>query len=642
MFFILTHTLSLTAQTAMTKDSIAHYRLGEIVILGEILPDNSILPVYEIKKSTIQQLDATSASDLLEYTPGLYFSLSGKNEHTFRIRGFEQRQVNVYLDGIPISVPFDGVVDISQLGGDSFENVRISKGVSSVLYGTNTLGGSVNIITTLPGKDFSYRLRAEGSHQGRWFGNMQVSGGWNLLRYAVSLSREDAPDFTLPADRPPLKNQTGDTRNNSTFTKNSGTIKLHYGLHPAHRLGFHLNIIQNKFHIPPNALEDRPRYWRFPEWQKNVISLNSQHILSDQFILRSVWYYDNYQNVLKAYRDASYSDLRFTSIYDDYSLGAILYPQIHYLKWGGTRGIISYKRDVHREKAADSDPYSKFSMETVTAGFEQEVRLSGHWQVLLGAEGSYLNPLVVDEGELREPILLGNAQLALKYSVFDQLNFEGSLGTKSRFPTLKELYSERLGRNMANPDLKHERAMNMEAGMRWRDDVGSLNISIFQNYLDDHIVNTRLEGGEQQFQNIGEAVFRGVEIETRRKVGNLDIITNYTYLNARNNTSERTADFLPYRPTHRINGLLHWAITQKLGVHGEGIYTADQYYQNPQNLDWEKLNDFAVINLKIGFRINRLIYSYFRTNNLFDSFYFSEYGIPMPGRELILGLRISG
>ncbi|UCF63276.1 MAG: TonB-dependent receptor [bacterium] len=632
--------LMVNAQIPTKSDSLPQYRLSEIVVLGERLPESEVLPLYEIKQEEIQQLDATSARNLMEYVPGVYFSLTERNEYTFRLRGFEQRQVNVYLDGIPISVPFDGVVDIAQLGGDNFENVRISKGISSVLYGANTLGGNVNLITTYPSKSLHYRLRAEGSDQGRWFGNIQVSSGWKELRYSAGFSHEQSPNFTLPSDTPPLKNNRGTARDNSAFRKNSGAIKLHYHLHPSHRIGLHLNIIQNRFNVPPNALEERPRYWRFPEWQKNVVSLNSEHLFSDQFILRSVWYFDSYHNVLDAYQDSTYSELRFRSTYDDYSFGAILYPQFHYFTWGDTRGILSYKQDVHREKAADSDPYSKFSMHTITFGLEQYVQLSPDWRAMLGADGSYLNPLYADGGELREAIFLGNLQLTLNYSFLDLFKMIGSLSTNSRYPTLKELYSERLDQNIANPGLEHERALNMEIGFRFNDDEGYSNITLFNSRLTDLITNVHIEEGISQYQNIGKANLRGFELEVGRNLGNLNINTNYTYLQTLNQTSDRVTDYLAYRPKHRINGLLDFTFLERMRLHAEGSYTSDQYYQNPDNLQWEKLNDFGVVNVKFEFQLTPITLIYLRGNNLYDSFYFTEYGIPMPGREIILGVKL--
>jgi len=637
---ILQAVLEVTAQTPAKSDSLPEYRLSEIVVLGERLPEHEVLPVYEIEQEEIRQLDATSARNLMEYVPGVYISLTERNEYTFRLRGFEQRQVNVYLDGIPISVPFDGVVDIAQLGGDNFENVRISKGISSVLYGANTLGGNINIITALPGKSLHYRFRAEGSDQGRWFGNIQVSGGWKQLRYSAGLSHQQAPNFSLPSDTPPLKNNQGTTRNNSAYRKNSGVVKLHYHLHPSHRIGLHLNIIHNRFNVPPNALEERPRYWRFPEWQKNVISINSEHLLSEHFVLRAVGYYDAYRNILDAYQDSSFSELRFNSIYDDYSLGIIFYPQLHYFNRGDTRGIVSYKQDVHREKSDDSDPYSKFSMSTLTLGVEQQLHLSSGWQALLGGDVSYLKPRYADGTQLREPIFLGNVQFSLKYEFLDFFKMTGSIGSRSRFPTLKELYSELLDRNIPNPDLKHERALNMDLSFAFNDDEGFTGFTLFNSALTDLITTVYAGEGLNQFQNIGQAHLRGFELEVGRYIGNLMISTNYTYLQAQNKSADRETDYLPYRPKHRINGLLNFTFLTRFDLRAEGSYTADQHYQNPDNLQWEELNDIGLVNLKFEVHVTPLIGIYLRGNNLYDTFYFSEYGIPMPGRELILGVKL--
>lgn len=74
----------------------------------------------------------------------------------------------------------------------------------------------------------------------------------------------------------------------------------------------------------------------------------------------------------------------------------------------------------------------------------------------------------------------------------------------------------------------------------------------------------------------------------------------------------------------------------------EFSYYANQYYQNPDNLRWEKLNNYSVLNGRGELNFTHHFSMYLRVNNLLDTFYYSEYGIPMPGREFLLGIRING
>lgn len=627
-------------------DSIPEYKLSEIVVLGERLPAVETISVYEMAGYQVERLDVKNAQDALNYVPGLYFSRSTKNETTFRIRGFEQRQVHIYLDGVPISLPYNGLVDISQLTGDNFESIRVAKGASSVLYGANTLGGTINLITALPSRTFSYKLRAETSPKGKFFGNFLVSGSWQRLRYHVSLALDKSPDYTLPRNVPFMDNEDGGERNNSSYGKQSGSLKMQYSLNSANRIGAHLNIIDNRLDVPPNALVERPRYWKFPEWKKNVFSLNTEHIFTSRFLLRSIWFYDNYRNILESYDDDTYTTqtqrYAFTSIYDDYSLGGIIYPHLSWSSDNISRGIISYKQDVHREKADPTSDFSKYSTYILTVGAEHEVNFYEDWQAMLGVDGDYLKPLSAEGLALRDPIFLINAQISCRYHSSGNWEIYGSLGRKTRFPTMKELYSEQLGRNIPNPDLHYEQSLNSELGGRWITSEGYLESSIFQHYLTDCIENVQIEKGIQQYQNIGKALSRGFEIDLQQKWKFFDISANYIYLQARNKTANRTSQYLEYRPTHQLHGLLYFKPLPFLLLGIEGGYFADQYYQNPDNLLWEKLNDYGLLSIKGDWNFLRPITIYLRVNNLLDTFYYSEYGVPMPGREFLMGIRVNG
>ncbi|MEJ2634716.1 MAG: TonB-dependent receptor [Calditrichia bacterium] len=642
-FILLIFVMLPNLEARTPADTLKTYHMSEIVVLGEKLPQIDMATVHEIHQKQIKLLDIHDARDALKFTPGIYFSRNTKNETTFRLRGFEQRQVSVFLDGVPISVPYDGIVDISQLAGDNIENIRISKGVSSVLYGANTLGGGVNIITGIPKKQHAFQLRLEGSDQSRIYGAMNYYGSLGRLRYVTALSFENAPNFRLPQKTKAMLNENGGARDNSAFQKSSASLKLHYDLNSTHHVGFHVNWIKNRFNVPPNALENRPRYWQFPDWQKNVMSLNSEHLFSGRFVLRTVWYYDKYKNVLQSYDDASYSAqtfrYAFKSIYDDYSLGSILYPEWSILPFGTSHGVISFKQDVHREKAADNAPFQRYSMETWTVGLEQDIRFSQKLLGKAGADLNYLKPFFANNADLRKPILLANGQIAFQYQLGDNRTLHASVGKKSRFPTLKELYSERLDRNIPNPDLKAEHSVNFEIGTGWTGKKINFTVSGFYNRLADLIVNRQLGNGLQQSSNIGRASLWGLETGWQAQWGRVDGNVNYTFLNARNLSDESATKYLEYRPAHRVNAIFSCTLNSRLRVASEASYTASQYYQNPNSLKWEKLNNFALFNLKANYNFSGNSSIYLRINNLTDKFYYSEYGIPMPGREIVTGFR---
>ncbi len=635
-----------SAADSTLKDSLTTYWLNEIVVEGEKLDLMHSVPKQKVDYRTIQAIAPTNATQGLALVPGIYFSRSTKNETTFRLRGFEQRQVSIFLDGIPISVPFNGLVDLAQFAGDNIEEIRVSGNVSSVLYGINTLGGSVNILTGFGRSQDRLRLRSELGDYGRFYTSLKFRGCLNRLQYFTWANFSRSPDFRLAHNPDSMPNEDGGRRDHSSFLKMSGGFKLKYSISSRHQIGLQANLISNRFDIPPNALMSRPRYWKFTRWQRQLFSINSQHHLGNRMLVRSIWFVDRYANTLKSYDDATYSTqtkrYAFTSIYDDYSVGCNIYPEFQWLPLGLTSGLLAFKQDVHRQRSPKTS-FDIYATRLFTIGLQQNWNISSRWFAQLGADWNYLKPVKAAHPPVREPISLLNAQILLNTHVGSNWILYFSTGKKSRFPTLKELYSEYLGRAIANPNLKPEHSFNNEIGLEWRTSRNSLHTALFYNALKDLIASHYIpaENGSSlsQMQNIGKSILYGFEIGFRHSNPKTYLMVNYLFLSARNISRNRSSSHLEYRPKHTVHILAEY-IPGKIVPGGELQWVANQYYQNPDTRSWEKLNNFSLLNFFCHFRFTNHYQAYLRLNNALDAFYYSEFGVPMPGRELVIGVQV--
>ncbi|MCS5517457.1 TonB-dependent receptor plug domain-containing protein [Pseudomonas qingdaonensis] len=70
------------------------------------------------------------------------------------MRGFDRLQVPVYIDGIPTYVPYDGNIDLGRFTTYDLSRIQVDKGFASLLYGPNTLGGAINLVTRRPVQEF--------------------------------------------------------------------------------------------------------------------------------------------------------------------------------------------------------------------------------------------------------------------------------------------------------------------------------------------------------------------------------------------------------------------------------------------------------------------------------------------------------
>ena len=92
-------------------------------------------------------------ADAVNLLPGVTLSETGaRNEKMIYIRGFDIKHVPMFMDGIPIYVPYDGYPDLARFNTFDLSEIIVSKGFTSVLYGPNTMGGAINMVSRRPVK----------------------------------------------------------------------------------------------------------------------------------------------------------------------------------------------------------------------------------------------------------------------------------------------------------------------------------------------------------------------------------------------------------------------------------------------------------------------------------------------------------
>jgi len=177
--------------------------------------------------------------------------------------------------------------------------------------------------------------------------------------------------------------------------------------------------------------------------------------------------------------------------------------------------------------------------------------------------------------------------------------------------------------------------------MKYYLDQGYVQLSLFRNNLNNLITLVELGNETEQMQNIGKARIEGIEFDSKIDIGTFHLLANYTYMQSENKSGGVESKQLEYRPEHRANFLGQWRFQKKMHLTVELNYAANQYYQHPFSLEWEKLNDYVLFNLKFNYSVFEFLNWYVRVNNFTDKNYMSEYGVPMPGREVVSGLRLS-
>lgn len=620
--------------------------------LGEISVDTAVTDTATASKTSNQlyreQFETAgknrSVSDALSMLPGVNITNGTRNEQNILIRGFDQRHVPIFMDGIPVSLPYDGYVDMGKVGLYGVSKIELQTSAPSINFGANALGGAVNVVTRKPVKPFEADLSMEYGRNNLF--STGLSLGTRQEKFYISLagSYEDSDGYMLSSDFHKTDKEDGDERENSDHLSKNANIKL--GLTPSDNseFTFGYNYISSEWGIPHGVL-DSSRYWRMTDWDKKTYYAIAETRFGHATV-RARLYRDEYYNVINSYDDDNYntqtSKKAWQSTYDDYAAGAVLGLTTDIIPRNTVAVTFQYRRDEHRSKGDKGEPWLKYQSDTLYTGIEDAIKLSSKFTLTVGLAYDRNKPVSADnedgsEGkDLRGSISSFSPKAGLIYAHSDKTQFHASVAKTTRFPSLKDLYSTYIdGDYVDNPDLEEETAVNYEAGVKQAlGDFVTLQANLFYSDIDDLITDGTVEvGGEvyDQKQNADKAVYKGFELFLNGTVWDINEFTlSYTYLDAENKSGGRETDKLEERPKHEL--FLNHVITLKEKFYVSSNLTLQTEQYGNDRGDWSKQGGMYLVDTKVGYRAMDKVTIEAGIENLFDKNYSYSEGFPQPGR----------
>ena len=154
----------------------------------------SVIPSQEIERS-----GAKGLTEVLQAVPGLYIHDQGGigSAATATLRGASPGQTLVLLDGIPIgdTTGTDTTLDFGGIATTDIERIEVLRGPQTALYGSNAMGGVINIITRKGKGDIRRSVSLEGGSYGLLHGRGSISGSTDTMSYALSVDTLHADGF---------------------------------------------------------------------------------------------------------------------------------------------------------------------------------------------------------------------------------------------------------------------------------------------------------------------------------------------------------------------------------------------------------------------------------------------------------------
>jgi iron complex outermembrane receptor protein len=551
-----------------------------------------------IDQTEMRNLNLVNAAKALDYLPGVSIQhlSANRNEAGIMVRGFSTRgQVPLYLDGIPISVPYDGYVDFNRFLTNDLSEVQVAKGYSSPLLGPNALGGTINMVTQEPVKKLDVdALIGTGSgntllsalHIGTRWRNFFFQGGldWRQLDY-IPLSG----DLTINqyVNLPHIV-MTG--HQNSSWSRDE-RFNGRAGWTP--RLGdqyvFSFINLKGQKGVPlyqgPNTAATFRNFWTWPYWNTTNYYFISNTKLGDSSSIKFRGFYNQFQNAIDMYSNDTYSVMNTRnaqhSTYDEHNDGGSTEFATRALKRNTIGASFFFKDDTHKEHGVYPaiSPFPLISPvlldrdQQLSIGVQDAVRILPRLSATVGFSADHFDGL---QGQQYNAAMTGllpftcqaspnntsfsgctlhawnfNPQASVTYSVSDAGILFVTFADRGRFPMLKDIYSASLGAGLPNPNLQPEHARSWNVGyshtlkartvlevVLFRVDLRDAIESVYvtdpggSNPATAECPNSRIIGYCNTMANIGKEVHEGVEFQVRSTpLPRLTINASYSYLN---------------------------------------------------------------------------------------------------------------
>ncbi len=658
---ILLFTLSIALCTAAkaenpeqdTAEKPGVFTLGEVVVTTQ--RDYLQGTVDQLDDKCLRQFNRDDLAEALDLLPGITVSRTGaRNERTIFLRGFDVKHVPLFMDGIPIYVMYDGYSDYGRFTTFDISQIEVSKGAASVLYGPNTMGGAINVVTKRPQKPFEANAGigvASGDTTTAYANFGTIQGKWYLQGGASYVDRDH---YTLSSDFKPTEAEDGDNRENSYLTDKKVNFKVGFQPRSGDEYAFSYSRQEAEKGNPPYAGDDpsqKIKYWQWPQWDKESYYFNSNTRIGEKSYVKTRLYYDIYDNSLFGYDDATYSSQdrksSFKSWYNDDTAGGSVEIGTTLLGRNNLKTALHYKKDRHKQHD-EGEPEQTFRDEYYSIGLEDTITLNNRWSLLAGASYDWQIALEAqdydsDTGDFSafetQDASAFNPQVSLFYDVSDTSTAYVAMARKSRFPTLKDRFSYRFGTTVPNPGLDPEIATNYDVGYKMTKDRFTFQGAVFLSDVEDYIQFVDIDDPDdptstiQQNQNVGKVYLYGVEANlTVRLKDNLDGGLSYTYTEWDNRSNDEKITGIP---EHKINVFTHYCLWEKLDLTADATYYSGRFSSSNGVRETEC---FTVVNFKAQYALFNGLAVEAGVNNLFDEDYEVDEGFPEEGVSFFTNL----
>lgn len=564
--------------------------------------DQTLAAITVIDRSEIERLQPQSLHELLAGRAGVSLANNGgpgKATSLF-LRGTESDHTLVLVDGIKLGSATSGSAALQDIPTEQIERIEIVRGPFSSLYGSEALGGVIQIFTRRPQGAFapnaSVSIGSEGTRRasvgvgGR--SRDMTQGGWYSVNAAHG-STDGINAFRGPRgfnpDRDGYRNDSlvlqGGYRFNERWDAEARVFR-------AEGENEYDGTVNNESDSVQQVIGGRVRYAP-TDALKFTLNLGTSTDLSD-----------NYLNG------------RYSSTFNTRRRMGGLQADI-----GAGEGLVTLGFDWQADHVYGSTRYAQDS--------RRNRGLFAQWQQDFGTQ-SLQASLRRDEDSQFGGVTTGSALWG--WNIGDTLRLAASYGTAYKAPTYNELYFPGYG----NPLLQPETSRSVEVSLRGDHGTAGWSLNAYETRIDDLIAYDADLRPLPGPNNIDRARIRGFEATGHVRLADWDLRASATWLDPLNDGDNPShGNVLPRRATRsgRVD------VDRRFGDFSVGLSAtgANARYENLANT--RRLHGYGLVDLRVGYAFASDWSLQLSANNVFDRRYETAEFYNQPGRQWLLTLR---
>lgn len=593
------------------------YALEGISVIAE-KPEESIGSIEVKHFSSQEPVTEVNVSEALDDVSGLDLTVGGKNGSNLSIRGFKEEEIKILVDGRPVSGNYMDAVDLTTLPLADVKEIQVLKGPVSSLYGSDTMGGVVNIITQSPSEELSLKVGAQfrRNNTNKFYAN--ISKDLGIVDYSIYASRYNTDGMVLSDDFVATSFENGSIRNHDKRTQYDIQGKLNFDVMDFHKIGLQIGYTKMPTkEIPANIYESL--YREFIDWKRVQASATGAFQLRYNLLWDSSIYYDQYSDTYVEYLDENYEEInpRYPSTLESWTAGTN-----QKIDWQVNDNVtvmsgVRYEKKVYNRK--DNGSYLQWTSNN-TQQMDYYLQSQLELNELSFSAGSGIS--VFKTKNIEDWNLHLQPSAGVYYTFPNNLKLSMAASINTKYPTLRQLYSNSSG----NENLKEESAFKTEVTAKkpfvLNGLAGSFTWALFYNDVSDMI--DKLGGF---YANIDQVESYGQEVEFKLKLG-WEHELDYSWIKFADSSDE----LLVGAPEHRINIVetieLPWDIKFKYKTSWKALRLTEEGGELPDYWLHSVYFNRNYKKFKFGFGLE----------NILDENYEDELGYPGEGRNFIFNI----